>query len=303
MTIHYQPKLGVAALRRFKSTVLHSTLLSFTFWSLLVLHALFMYLNEYYEMRELEWSSVQPLLSLATFFLVFYTGECYSRFYQLHYDCIGILGAMLDWTSDVKLHFPSDKTLQWNLCRLMLCSLQITFFSLDEKKMVDGSQWDSMQSNNLISAEEIEVIKEFRGFKPFLPIVWALDEARAHTLERKASVCTACAMCFFAPTLSGQQLTRRPPQDPTPAPPQSIPRAARPSRVRRCRRERCLGGHCQTRSSSCTSASRPTRCATTRATSRSCSSSRCAIARAHCNIHVCAHMLQSAWTMPLAVLC
>eukprot|EP00966_Prymnesium_polylepis_P320379 7376758-Prymnesium_polylepis.1 len=152
-------------------------------------------------MWELEWSSFQPVLSLATFFLVFYAGSCYARFYQLHYDCIGILGAMLDWTSDVKLHFPSDKTLQWNLCRLMLCSMQMTFCTLDEGKEVAQSQWDNMQHNNLVSSEEIEVIKEFRGFQPFLPIVWALDEVRAET--RKAKL-RRVRMCFAVLELGGQ---------------------------------------------------------------------------------------------------
>jgi hypothetical protein len=201
MTVPYHPKLGVVALLRFKSTILQSTLQSFTFWCLMILHALCLYLNENYDMWELEWSSFQPVLSLATFFLVFYAGSCYARFYQLHYDCIGILGAMLDWTSDVKLHFPSDKTLQWNLCRLMLCSMQMTFCTLDEGKEVAQSQWDNMQHNNLVSSEEIEVIKEFRGFQPFLPIVWALDEVRAET--RKAKL-RRVRMCFAVLELGGQ---------------------------------------------------------------------------------------------------
>eukprot|EP00966_Prymnesium_polylepis_P108856 2519615-Prymnesium_polylepis.1 len=36
-----------------------------------------------------------------------------------------------------------------------------------------------MHSNHLVSTAEIEIIKAFPGFKPFLPIVWGLDEARA----------------------------------------------------------------------------------------------------------------------------
>eukprot|EP00966_Prymnesium_polylepis_P183908 4262867-Prymnesium_polylepis.1 len=100
--------MGALALLHFRSTVFQSVLSSSIFWFVMLLHGVFLYCDKYYleYMPELSWSSVQPPISLATFFLVFYAGNCYSRFYELHGRCISILGAILDWTSDVKLYFP-----------------------------------------------------------------------------------------------------------------------------------------------------------------------------------------------------
>jgi hypothetical protein len=51
---------------------------------------------------------------------------------------------------------------------------------VDEGKNVSVAQYRNMHSNNLLSADEIKQIQEFNGFKPFLPMMWALEEVRQH---------------------------------------------------------------------------------------------------------------------------
>ena len=57
--------------------------------------------------------------------------------------------------------------------------MQMELCMLDDSKSVDDVQYRAMQCNNLLSAAEIQKIRSFRGFQPFLPITWALEKASA----------------------------------------------------------------------------------------------------------------------------
>mmetsp|Transcript_11476 Transcript_11476/g.30264 ORF Transcript_11476/g.30264 Transcript_11476/m.30264 type:complete len:322 (+) Transcript_11476:248-1213(+) len=61
----------------------------------------------------------------------------------------------------------------------MLAAIQLEMCMLDDSKVVADAQYRNMQSNNLLSAAEIAALKGFDGFRPFLPLVWALEEAKA----------------------------------------------------------------------------------------------------------------------------
>ena len=110
MPVHYSPKLGALSLVRWRGTVIQSVSQSHIFWLLQSFHISFILMMDYHKewMITLPWSAVQPPLALATFFLVFYGGNCYNRFFQLHGHCVGLGGSLMEWVSDVKLHFKGQ---------------------------------------------------------------------------------------------------------------------------------------------------------------------------------------------------
>mmetsp|Transcript_12800 Transcript_12800/g.33547 ORF Transcript_12800/g.33547 Transcript_12800/m.33547 type:complete len:454 (-) Transcript_12800:254-1615(-) len=179
MTIHYNPK-NPTALFTFRGTVVQTVARSYLWWCLFTIHCILVYLREthpeYMEGWGLNWAAAQPTLSLATFFLVFYAGNCYSRFFEFHNHSVAMFGIVMEWAADTKLYFPDRLDLQWNLNRLVLAGTQMIMCMVDEGKNVSVAQYRNMHSNNLLSADEIKQIQEFNGFKPFLPMMWALEE-------------------------------------------------------------------------------------------------------------------------------
>jgi hypothetical protein len=109
MTIHYNPK-NPTALFTFRGTVVQTVARSYLWWCLFTIHCILVYLREthpeYMEGWGLNWAAAQPTLSLATFFLVFYAGNCYSRFFEFHNHSVAMFGIVMEWAADTKLYFP-----------------------------------------------------------------------------------------------------------------------------------------------------------------------------------------------------
>ena len=133
----------------------------------------------------LDWRVATMAMSLLTFFVVFYGGNCYNRFYQLHANCCGIGGCMAEWSFLIKLHFDSfPATIKWNMMRLMLAGMHIHYAKLCgesafEEKDISEAEWRAVQRNNFLSAEEVRSVRKYRGAKHFLPAIWALAEVRS----------------------------------------------------------------------------------------------------------------------------
>jgi len=60
---------------------------------------------------------------LLTFFLVFYSQQCYQRFYMFYDLCIVLSGSLMEWVSLVRTHFEGDAASEWNATRYMLVAL------------------------------------------------------------------------------------------------------------------------------------------------------------------------------------
>ena len=125
---------------------------------------------------DVDWSLVGIVLPLTSFFLVFYASTCYSRFVTLHAHCVGMGGALMEWVADVKLHFPADVDVKWNLVRPMIAALQLQYCLVDDAKSVSEAQFQAMQDNGLLTAAECGAVKAYFGYAPFLPVMWALKE-------------------------------------------------------------------------------------------------------------------------------
>ena len=102
----------------------------------------------------------------------------YSRFYTLYGHCVGLGANVMEWTALIRLHSdPSDTAGRWNSVRLMLAAMNILYYSLFGGDM-DASEWSRIMERHLLSYEEVQLLRTYRGFKPFLAACWALEEAQ-----------------------------------------------------------------------------------------------------------------------------
>jgi len=114
---------------------------------------------------------------LFAFFLLFYQNQCYARFYALYGHCVGLGGGLMEWTSLIKQHMPDDPDVHWNCTRFMLAAMNVEYYSLCGPG-IDEDEWKLIKERNLLTPDECEKVKAYTGFKPFLPVYWALKECR-----------------------------------------------------------------------------------------------------------------------------
>ena len=223
MTVTYDPAdfNEVTVLLRWRGTIMPAVLCRPVIWLLLLAHCTFLYLHvkrQDIEMPLLDWKIVAVPTGLLTFFLVFYSGNCFNRYYQLYGKCTGMAGAVMIWVGLLRLFFPraSTQTL-WNLCRHAVASVYVFYFQLggggsDGGRVITESEWavrrratlsaqfrailrNSAQfcaiahvllslrlqvllKHNMLSEEEVQQVAVYRGFKPFLLQVWAMQAIR-----------------------------------------------------------------------------------------------------------------------------
>ena len=220
MTVTYDPAdfNEVTVLLRWRGTIMPAVLCRPVIWLLLLAHCTFLYLHvkrQDIEMPLLDWKIVAVPTGLLTFFLVFYSGNCFNRYYQLYGKCTGMAGAVMIWVGLLRLFFPraSTQTL-WNLCRHAVASVYVFYFQLggggsDGGRVITESEWavrrrratlgasrrNSAQfrviahvllpprlqvllKHNMLSEEEVQQVAVYRGFKPFLLQVWAMQTIR-----------------------------------------------------------------------------------------------------------------------------
>ena len=120
------------------------------------------------------WKLTATPTSLLVFFLVFYSGNCYARYYAFYSKCTGMGGCVMSWVGLLRVYFPKASVKQlWNLARYPMASVYVLYFSLaggasDGGKLVTDQEWAVLLQTSLLSSEEVAKLKGYRGFKPFL---------------------------------------------------------------------------------------------------------------------------------------
>ena len=87
----------ISVLMRWRGTIMAMVLTRPVIWILVGIHYFFLHLHlerEDIELPMLPWSIVGVPTSLLTFFLVFYSGNCFARYYALYGKCMSMNGAV-----------------------------------------------------------------------------------------------------------------------------------------------------------------------------------------------------------------
>jgi hypothetical protein len=88
----------LTALLRWRGTIFPAVLGNWVMWILLGAHIGFLYTHTYhedYKLPHLPWKLTAVPTALLTFFLVFYSGNCYTRYYAFYTKCTGMSGAVM----------------------------------------------------------------------------------------------------------------------------------------------------------------------------------------------------------------
>lgn len=176
---------------RWRHTVLPMIAKDPIFWLMVVLHPCLIYYQALLEtttgtpLPSLDWKASSTIGALLTFFVIFYGGQCYGRYFEAYGSCVGLGAALGEWAYLVRAHFGAfSPAVKWNLLRLMLGALEIEFAILggtDDSggKSLNDDEWATIQRHGFLSGKEVATLQRYRGAKSFLPTVWALSEARA----------------------------------------------------------------------------------------------------------------------------
>lgn len=210
---------------RWKHTVLPMVVRDPIFWLMLGFHlAILKIQGQMIERGEslpdLDWKASSMLWSLLTFFVVFYGGNCFNRYYQFYGACTGLAGALGEWSYLIRSHFDSNApVVKWNMLRLMLGAMEIQLMSLggsDDKggKGLDDEEWDRIRKHGFLSKDEIVRLQRYKGSKPFMPAIWALTEVRCALKAKLNKLPAAKAALAAASSLPSSDLS--PPEMKTP---------------------------------------------------------------------------------------
>lgn len=161
-----------------RGTVLPLTLGQTSFWLMVAFHAAFIVLAKTAgeDWRPANYSLLSVPGTMLVFFLVFYSGQCYTRFFTMYAHCVGIGGATMQWVAIIKLHVRDDANVQWNCVRFMLAAAHVAYYGLHGD--FESGGWDTIKGRDLLSEDECSQIRAFTGFKPFLPITWGMHEVK-----------------------------------------------------------------------------------------------------------------------------
>jgi len=114
------------------------------------------------------------------FFLVYYGGQCYNRYYTMYTACMNMAGDVQCWVGLCRVYFPlASPDILWNLSRHMVASVYFLYFELgglssDGGRVITEAEWSVLFRSSLISANERKVLEKYRGSRFFLMQSWAL---------------------------------------------------------------------------------------------------------------------------------
>ena len=201
MTILYDAsELGtISTMLVYRGSMVAMVVQSPIFWILIAFHAALLLIDRGFcgdgdtcnlssgdNLTPMNWNGRGPITALSSFFLVFYGSNSYKRMQLLWGHCVGMGGSCMNWVCLVRNNLPPDKRLQWNCTRLVLATMHIQYYSLNEAKgggeSISADEWDLMVERHLLDREEVEVVRSYLGYKPFLPLVWAIEEVEAAIL-------------------------------------------------------------------------------------------------------------------------
>jgi len=167
-----------------RGTVLPLVLRLPFFWLVVLTHVTLVMIKQYTDTQliaDVESSIIAIPASLLIFFVVFYAGQCYNRFFDMYAHTVAIGGTTMLWIGMIKLHLPDDYSAQWNATRFILASTHVLYYGLDGG--MSDKDWETVHARRLLSNEEIRMVSRYNGYLPFLLIYWALREVQ-HELKQ-----------------------------------------------------------------------------------------------------------------------
>ena len=142
---------------------------------------------------QFSWEATSTLTALLSLFVVFFSVQAWDRMRTFYTHCVGLSGITMNWTTLVCNNVPrdADGKLPWMLVRLILASQHVLFFTIDASssgRSIDNEEAKKIKDAGLLEDVEFDQLKQFNGYKPYLPLTWALRELHAALIAHGGGV-------------------------------------------------------------------------------------------------------------------
>mmetsp|Transcript_103046 Transcript_103046/g.291325 ORF Transcript_103046/g.291325 Transcript_103046/m.291325 type:complete len:366 (-) Transcript_103046:107-1204(-) len=195
MAIAYDPAAGyLITVFRLTNTAFPSVLRRFEFWLFLVLHLAvhFAYRNNYLPAATasktaffMDWEDMKVVGAITTFFEVFYTNHCFSRYKVLYELVREMLGNLYDYCLQLRVYVPGPSQEHAHLASRQLIAAVLLFFY--ELNGMSSAEWGELVRQGLVRPEERDFLQGFAGQqRPLIMLQWSAEAAHAGQTAAKA---------------------------------------------------------------------------------------------------------------------
>mmetsp|Transcript_104747 Transcript_104747/g.337746 ORF Transcript_104747/g.337746 Transcript_104747/m.337746 type:complete len:375 (+) Transcript_104747:67-1191(+) len=170
MPLAYDPEAGyLSTAFRFSNTVVPCVLRRFEFWVFFGLHIAANYafrngmLPDASTSRSwlyVDWNEVKVVSAITTFFEVFYTNQCYSRYLRLYDLTRKMLGNLYDFSFELRLHLGKDCQSHARLASRWFTAGVLLFF-YEMNSYVSEAEWEELLQMGLVKPEEKDFLSGF----------------------------------------------------------------------------------------------------------------------------------------------
>eukprot|EP00277_Geminigera_cryophila_P038127 CAMPEP_0173099218 /NCGR_PEP_ID=MMETSP1102-20130122/35347_1 /TAXON_ID=49646 /ORGANISM="Geminigera sp., Strain Caron Lab Isolate" /LENGTH=770 /DNA_ID=CAMNT_0013992167 /DNA_START=70 /DNA_END=2382 /DNA_ORIENTATION=- len=136
---------------------------------------------------KLSLGDISPLSGLTTFLVVFYNGNCFSRYNSMYGECIAIQGKLHNMSLYLRTYYTSPST-RWNVIRYPLASHFIFYWSMQQRYFLwkksqfadkDPGTFEELVNNTLIAKgvlipKEGEALTNYPANKHKLLFTWSI---------------------------------------------------------------------------------------------------------------------------------
>lgn len=177
---------------RVTHTVVPSVLARIEFWLLFSLHLIFgcVYRLDFLSEDHITffgWDDMRVTTAITTFFLVFYTKECYSRYLHCYELVRLLLGSLHDYCFELRL-FLGGKGKQYVrlASRQLVASMLLFFYEMND---VSEMEWEELVDQGLLQLQERDFLQDFeRCQHSMIMLQWSAEAASEGCEKTKAPV-------------------------------------------------------------------------------------------------------------------
>jgi len=215
MSFGYDPGIGVlSSACSFNNTVVPHVLARYEFWLFLFLHLLvYVVYNlgymataaDEHGVAFMDWNDVKVITAITTFFEVFYSNQCYSRYIHLYKESRDIFAALHDLSFQLCLHLGRDAPKHmWLATRYAL--LSVFLFFEDQYRENDDASWEDLIARGFATHSEKHFLDRLAKEQRYTVLMfWSSDVARIGLKEAKCPSNTLKSVAKSLETLRSKQ--------------------------------------------------------------------------------------------------
>lgn len=164
---------------RVKSTVVPQVLFRIEFYLLIGANIASTYMHQIGVVKDSDsvpGALIHPITALMVFGLVFYTNQCFARYFTLYATARDIMGIIMELVSECRIRLK-DKLHQKKVVHYTLAGVFAFFFEATRGELGDP-EFEELQGRGFLNGEEVAFLRKYpTKRKSFVVMQWALEVA------------------------------------------------------------------------------------------------------------------------------